>query len=284
MNSRVWFITGASRGFGLEIARAALNRGDSVVAAARKPEEVEKALGKHERLLPVALDVTNERQANEAVAAALKHFGQIDILVNNAGRGLLGAIEEISADEVRSVFAVNVDGVLNVTRAVLPSMRTRRSGRILNLSSVGGFTAWVGWGMYSATKFALEGISEAMHGELKPLGIEVILIEPGTFRTDFLDSSSLARASRTIEDYEETVGQTREWARDTNHAQLGDPAKAAAAMITIATSQDPPVRLQLGTDSLARVEEKLKFVTQEMTKWRKLSESTDLEEPVGKTA
>jgi NADP-dependent 3-hydroxy acid dehydrogenase YdfG len=159
VKSLVWFITGASRGFGLEIARAALERGDTVVAAARDPKVVERALGRHEQLLAVELDVTDEREAQEAVSAALQRFGQIDVLVNNAGRGLLGAIEEASAEEVRSVFAVNVDGVLNVTRAVLPAMRERRSGRILNLSSVGGFGSRPGWGVYCATKFAVEGIS-----------------------------------------------------------------------------------------------------------------------------
>src|SRR5262245_41590464 len=162
-------ITGASRGFGLEITRAALDRGDSVVAAARDPQAVERAFGGHENLLPVALDVTKESQVQDAVRAAVARFGQIDILVNNAGRGLVGAVEETSSEEVRSAFAVNVEGLLAVTRAVLPSMRKRRSGRILNLSSVGGFSSWPGWGIYCATKFAVEGLSEAMHAELAPL-------------------------------------------------------------------------------------------------------------------
>ena len=151
MKSLVWFITGASRGFGLEIAHAVLERGDAVVAAARDPKVVEIALGQRDKLLSVELDVTDERQAQASVRAALARFGQIDVLVNNAGRGLLGAVEETSAEEIRSVFAVNVDGLLNVTRAVLPSMRERRSGRILNLSAVGGFGAWPGWGVYCAT-------------------------------------------------------------------------------------------------------------------------------------
>ena len=197
MKSLVWFITGASRGFGLEIARAALERRDSVVAAARDPKVVEGALGQREQLMAVELDVTDERQAQSAVSAAFERFGQIDVLVNNAGRGLLGAVEEASAEEVRSVFAVNVDGLLNVTRMVLPSMRARRSGRILNLSAVGGFDAWPGWGVYCATKFAVEGLSEALRAELLPLGIHVTIIEPGTLRTDFLDASSLWRAARS---------------------------------------------------------------------------------------
>jgi NAD(P)-dependent dehydrogenase (short-subunit alcohol dehydrogenase family) len=278
MESLVWFVTGASRGFGLEITRAALERGDAVVAAARKPEEVEQALGHHERLLPVALDITNEPQALDAVETALQRFGKIDVLVNNAGRGLLGAVEEAAAEEVRSVFAVNVDGLLNVTRAVLPSMRKRRSGRILNLSSVGGFRGWQGWGVYCSTKFAVEGLSEALHAELLPLGIHVTVIEPGTFRTDFLDNSSLGRAKQVIDDYKETAGTAREWADNTNHGQLGDPVKGAAAMVTIATAPDPPVRLQLGTDCVAQVEAKLAQVTEELARWRHLAESTDYEQ------
>jgi NAD(P)-dependent dehydrogenase (short-subunit alcohol dehydrogenase family) len=277
MKSLVWFITGASRGFGLEIARAALERGDAVVAAARDPKVVERTLGRHEQLLAVELDVTDERQSQAAVSAGLARFGQIDLLVNNAGRGLLGAIEEASADEVRSVFAVNVDGLLNVTRAVLPAMRERRSGRILNLSSVGGFGAWPGWGVYCATKFAVEGISEALHAELEPLGIHVTIIEPGTFRTDFLDSSSLRRADRVIADYNGIGGSAREWADTSNHNQLGDPAKGAAAIVTVATSAKPPLRVQLGTDSVARVEAKLAQVASELAAWRALAESTDYE-------
>ena len=145
-SSRVWFITGASRGFGLEIAQVALARGDAVVAAARDPRTVERALGTHERLLPVALDVVDAKQAAAAVDAALARFGRIDVLINNAGRGLLGAVEEATPEEVRAVFAVNVDGLLTVTRAVLPTLRAQRSGRIVNISSVGGFAAWPGWG------------------------------------------------------------------------------------------------------------------------------------------
>ena len=224
MKSLVWFITGASRGFGLEIARAVVERGDAVVAAARDPKVVEIALGQRDKLLSVELDVTDERQAQASVRAALARFGQIDVLVNNAGRGLLGAVEEASAEEIRSVFAVNVDGLLNVTRAVLPSMRERRSGRILNLSAVGGFGAWPGWGVYCATKFAVEGLSEALRAELLPLGILVTIIEPGTFRTDFLDASSLRRAVRVIDDYSGSSGTAREWADSSNHNQLGDPA------------------------------------------------------------
>jgi NADP-dependent 3-hydroxy acid dehydrogenase YdfG len=284
MKSSVWFITGASRGFGVEIARTALDRGDSVVATARKPEEIQKALGKNDRLLSVALDVTNEKQAQTAVDGALKKFGQIDVLVNNAGRGLVGAVEEASAEEVRSIFAVNVDGLLNVTRAVLPSMRARKSGRVLNLSSVGGFRAWTGWGIYSGTKFAVEGLSEALRSELEPLGIYVTIIEPGPFRTDFLDGTSLESAKQVISDYAGTSGVTRQWATNTNHVQAGDPVKAAEAIVKIATVPNPPERLQLGASCVAEIETKIAKVTKELTTWRELAESTDFSEPAAKTA
>ena len=277
MNSIVWFITGASRGLGLEITRAALERGDLVVAAARNPQSIVHALGGQERLLPVALDVTNGLQAEAAVSAALKRFGRIDVLVNNAGRGLLGAVEEASSEEVRSVFAVNVDGLLTVTRAVLPSMRERRSGRILNISSGGGFSGAPGWGVYCATKFAVEGLSESLHAELLPLGIHVTILEPGAFRTDFLDASSLHRTAQVIDDYSESAGVTRQRVEPKNHHQLGDPAKAAEAIVAIATAAEPPLRLPLGTDCIARVERKLSQVAAEVDKWRTLAGSTDFD-------
>ncbi|WP_308405361.1 SDR family NAD(P)-dependent oxidoreductase [Streptomyces sp. B93] len=182
---QVWFITGASRGFGLEIAPRALAGGDAVVATARDPEAVRKALSDAgERLLAAGVDVTDEAQAQAAVAAAVARFDRIDALVNNAGRGLLGAVEEADADEVRAVFDTNVFGMLAVTRAVLPVLRRQRAGRVINISSVGGFAAGTGWGIYAGTKFAVEGISEAMRAELLPLGIHTTVVEPGVFRTD----------------------------------------------------------------------------------------------------
>jgi len=175
----VWFVTGASRGFGAGLVTEALARGNQVVAAARRPRGEQS-----ENLLPVALDVTDEDQAHAAVAAAVREFGRIDVVVNNAGRGLLGAVEEASDSAARAVFDTNVFGVLNVQRAVLPVLRAQRSGRLIQLSSVGGFTGTPGWGIYAATKFAVEGFSEALAGELKPLGIDVTIVEPGLFRTD----------------------------------------------------------------------------------------------------
>jgi NAD(P)-dependent dehydrogenase (short-subunit alcohol dehydrogenase family) len=272
--AQVWFITGASRGLGLEIVRAARAQGHAVVAAARDPQAAADAVGRDEQLLPVKLDVTDQAQAQAAVAAALARFGRIDVLVNNAGRGLLGAVEEASAQETRAVFTVNVDGLLNVTRAVLPAMRRQRSGRILNISSMAGFTAWAGWGVYAATKFAVEGLSEALDAEVRPLGIRVTIIEPGRFRTDFLDERSLHRAAQVIPDYSATAGAARQRAVTTHRSQPGDPAKGAAAIVSLGASTDPPLRLQLGADAVATVEAKLAQVTAELAAWRKVAQST----------
>jgi NAD(P)-dependent dehydrogenase (short-subunit alcohol dehydrogenase family) len=272
----VWFITGASRGFGLLIAREALARGNQVVATARHSSDVQKALpDAGDDLVAVDLDVTNARQAAAAVQAATDAFGRIDVLVNNAGRGVLGAVEEISDDEARAVFDVNVFGTLTMQRAVLPVLRAQRSGHVINISSVGGLVGSPGWGIYGATKFAMEGFTEALSQELAPLGIRVTLVEPGYFRTDFLDASSLRTEGLVIDDYDQTAGATRRRAVDVNHAQPGDPVKAASAIVDIAEVPDPPLRLLLGADSVTGVENKLRQVAADIETWRALSVSTD---------
>jgi NAD(P)-dependent dehydrogenase (short-subunit alcohol dehydrogenase family) len=274
-NDTVWFVTGASRGFGRDIVRHALDRGDRVVATARRPDSLLEAFpDAGSALLPLRLDVNDADEVSAAVAAAVERFGRIDILVNNAGRGLLGAVEELSDAEVRQVFDVNVFGLLNVTRAVLPVMRTLRSGKIINISSSGGFNGSPGWGVYCATKFAVEGVSEALRHEVRPLGIEVTAIEPGGFRTDFLDGSSLGRSATLIEDYLPTVGAMRQWADESNFAQPGDPAKAAAVIVALADRAELPERLQLGIDSFNGVAEKLERVAAEQAEWREVSVST----------
>ncbi|MGM4916368.1 oxidoreductase [Tardiphaga sp. 813_E8_N1_3] len=272
---RVWFITGASRGFGALIAAEALAQGDAVVATARDPNAVTARLGTHERLLATRLDVTNETEAHEAAGQAVKKFGRIDVLVNNAGYGLLGAIEEASAKEVERLYATNVFGLLGVTRAVLPHMRRQGSGHIMNISSVGGYAGFPGWGVYGSTKFAVEGISEALAAEVAPLGIHVTVVEPGFFRTDFLDDNSLVRTALEIGDYHTTVGKTRGHAADANHAQPGDPSKLAKAFMQLAAAKTPPVRLPLGSDTVARIESKHAFVEKELAAWRKVATSTD---------
>lgn len=277
---RVWFITGASRGFGSLIAAEALAAGDAVVATARNPKAVTERIGNHPNLLPVALDVTDEAQAQAAAAAAVERFGRIDVLVNNAGYGLLGAVEESSGPEVEKIFATNVFGLLAVTRAVLPHMRRQRSGHVINISSIGGYGAFVGWGVYGSTKFAVEGITEALAAELAPLGVKATVVEPGFFRTDFLDGQSLA-VSAEIADYAETVGAMRRFAADANHAQPGDPTKFAKAMLTLAGAENPPVRLAVGSDTVAHIERKNATVARELDAWRELSLSTDLPATAG---
>lgn len=274
MNGKVWFVTGASRGLGAEIAKAILATGDTLVATARKTEALDY-LGSPENLLKVALDVTNEEQVKAAVSKGLSQFGRIDVVVNNAGYGVLGAVEETSAEEVEGVYRTNVFGLLNVVRAVLPSMRARHAGHIMNISSIGGYAGFQGWGIYGSTKFALEGITEAMYAELKPLGIHVTVVEPGFFRTNFLDATSLIETKTRISDYAETVGQMREFAGGHNGQQPGDPTKLAQALLTLANMDEPPVRLPLGSDTLARIEKKNAFVTEQTARYKDLSLSTD---------
>jgi NAD(P)-dependent dehydrogenase (short-subunit alcohol dehydrogenase family) len=276
---KTWFITGASRGFGALIAKRALEVGDHVVATARNPQTIVDALGSHPNLLALPLDVTNELEAREAAATAVKRFGRIDVLLNNAGFGLLGAVEEATGEEVERLYRANVFGLLSVTRAVLPQMRRQRSGHMLNMSSVGGYHGSVGFGVYSSTKFAVEGLSEALAGELKPLGIKVTIIEPGYFRTDFLDSQSLVVSLTSIDDYTETAGSTRERAKSVNHKQPGDPIKLAAAIVDLAGNPEAPLRLPFGSDTVAAIEAKNAFAASELAKWRSVSVSTDFDAP-----
>lgn len=272
---RTWFITGASRGFGVKVAAAALAAGDAVIAAARDPATVTEALGDHPNLLAVALDVTVEAQAHQAVSDGIKRFGRIDVLVNNAGYGLLAGVEEASAEEVERLYRTNVFGLLAVTRAVLPHMRRRRSGHVINISSIGGYQSSAGWGVYCSTKFAVEGLSEALHAELAPLGIHVTVVEPGYFRTDFLDVRSLSRTLNEIADYDATVGTMRRRASDINHAQPGNPDKFADAILALVGAPVPPLRLPLGSDTVRAIAAKGQFVETESKAWRAISLSTD---------
>jgi len=279
---KVWFITGASRGFGFEIAKAVLADGDKVVATVRnKPEQLATALGNNPHLLLVLLDVTNEAQAKQAAAGAFEKFGRIDVLVNNAGHGLLSAVEEASDNEVRANYESNVFGLLNVTRSILPYMRRQRSGHVINLSSVGGLKGYTGWGLYGSTKFAVEGITESMAIELAPLGIKATTVEPGFFRTDFLDSSSLTRTGNVIEDYDGTVGAMRRFATDANKKQPGDPKKLAQAFLKLAAAENPPVHLLLGKDTLAAYREKQAVMAKEITEWEAVTTGTDHDDVKG---
>jgi NAD(P)-dependent dehydrogenase (short-subunit alcohol dehydrogenase family) len=272
---RVWFITGASRGLGARIAEAALARGDAVVATARNVAAIDQRFGAHPGLLTVPLDVTDEAQAASAVAAALARFGRIDILVNNAGYGLMGAVEENSADEVRRLYETNVFGLLNVTRAVLPPMRERRRGRVINISSLGGIQSVAGFGVYCSTKFAVEGLTEALHAELAPLGIHATAVEPGYFRTEFLEGQSLVTSPRVLDDYAATAGRIRGLAGQISLNQPGDPERLARAVLALADADAPPLRLPLGTDTLQAIAAKQAVVERETAAWREVAASTD---------
>ncbi|MGY2296676.1 oxidoreductase [Pseudomonas yamanorum] len=272
---RVWLVTGASRGIGAKIVAAALAHGDAVVATARNAQTVIERFGAQPGLLAVQLDVTDETQAADVARAAVEHFGRIDVLVNNAGFGLLGAVEEASADEVRRLYETNVFGLLNVTRGVLPFMRQARSGHVINISSVGGFRSGAGFGTYCSTKFAVEGLSEALHAELASLGVKVTVVEPGYFRTDFLDGNSLVESPLIIDDYAATSGEVRKLAKVYNQQQPGNPELLAVAMIKLVEAPHPPMRLALGTDTLQAIEAKLAYVKEETAAWRELSASTD---------
>lgn len=276
---KTWFITGASRGFGLRIAQLALEKGDNVVATARNPASLIDRLGDNPRLLGLPLDVTSDAQAHNAAAVAIKKFGQIDVLLNNAGFGLLGAVEEATAEDVERLYRTNVFGLLSVTRAVLPHMRARRSGHILNISSIGGYRGAAGFGVYCSTKFAVEGLSEALHTELAPLGINVTVIEPGYFRTDFLEASSLSISDGEIADYHETAGALRKHASAISGNQPGDPEKFARVVVDFVDVEDPPVRLPLGSDTVAAIRAKHVADDAILTRWHDLSISTDFLPP-----
>jgi len=272
---RVWLITGSSRGLGAEVVAAALANGDAIVATARDARSVTRRFGSSESLLALDLDVRDEAAARRAVQDGIARFGRIDVVVNNAGYGILGAIEEASAEEVSAIFATNVFGLLNVTRAVLPRLREQRSGHIINISSVGGYQSGPGFGIYCSTKFAVEGLSEALHGELLPLGIKVTLLEPGHFRTDFLDTSSIIPSQSLIEDYAGTAGLAREMGISHNHKQSGDPKKLAQALLQLVTADKPPLRIQFGRDARRIVQAKNAFVEREQLQWQALATATD---------
>jgi NAD(P)-dependent dehydrogenase (short-subunit alcohol dehydrogenase family) len=273
----VWFITGTSRGFGSDIASYVLTKGEQVVATARDPRGIHEALyhGHDDSLLALPLDVTDREQAELAVKKAIDLFGSIDVLVNNAGYGLFGAIEEISDIEARDLFDTNLFGLLNVTRAALPTLRTQRAGRIINMSSSSAVVTGAGRGIYGASKSAVEAITEALRAELLPLGIHATVVQPGSFRTEFLTTRSHRQPNCTISDYAPTAGKLRASLAANDGHQPGDPQKAAGAIWQLANTPDPPLRLQLGSDALNLVQDKLASVAAELERWRELTLSTD---------
>ncbi|HBX55731.1 oxidoreductase [Pseudomonas sp. UBA2684] len=273
---KTWFITGASRGIGAEIAKAALAAGDNVVATGRDLARLEALFALYgERVLPVQLDVAQEGQAALAVEAALRRFGRIDIAVNNAGYGQLGPFEENDVSAVERQFATNVFGVFHVCRAVLPVMRSQRAGHIFNMSSIAGVLGMGGAALYCSAKFAVEGFSESLAQEVAQFGIRVTIIEPGAFRTDFLDHSSAALGGNGLQDYAEFSKKIRASSDANNHKQLGDPGKLAAILLQLAAEEKPPLRYLAGSDALKAVTAKLAAMGQEIERWREWSVLTD---------
>lgn len=276
--SRTWFITGASTGFGRKLAEEVLRTGGRVVATARKPEQIAVLEERYpDRAKIYALDVRDAAQVISVVAQANACFGPVDVVVNNAGFGVAGAIEEVTEDEYMPMFETNVFGLVRVTQAFLPHLRKQGSGHILNLSSIGGLVASPGMGFYNATKFAVEGLSEALAAEVGPLGIHVTIVEPGPFRTDFLGRSGV-QAENSIPEYDKTAGNMRRYFAEQDGKQKGDPQRAVEAMIKVVESPDPPLRLLLGASALERAKAKLDSLQREMAAWESTTTGADFPE------
>jgi NAD(P)-dependent dehydrogenase (short-subunit alcohol dehydrogenase family) len=275
-DTTVWFITGAARGMGIDIAKAALAAGHSVAATARNEAKVTEALGDYEKLLPVSLDITDPVAAEAAVDATVARFGRIDTLVNNAGTFQAGFFEEISDKAFRAQMETNFFGPLNVTRAVLPVMRKQRSGHVITISSVAGLVGPDFTSAYSASKFALEGWMETLQHDLEPFGIATTIVEPGFFRTELLvEGASTVWADLSIDDYAERTKTTIAGWRSMNGQQGGDPAKLAAALVTIAGLDEKPLRWMAGADSVASAEGKAKVLLAQADAHRDLSTNLD---------
>lgn len=274
-DSKVWFITGCSTGFGRELAQQALQRGDRAVVTARDPSRLDDLVQAYpERALAVALDVTDEAAIRQALSAAKQRFGRIDVLVNNAGYGYFSAIEEGEDAEIRRQFETNVFGLFSLTRQVLPAMRARRSGTIVNVSSVGGLVAFPATGYYHATKWAVEGFSESLSKEVAPLGIRVLIVEPGRFRTDWA-GRSVIQSRTVIDDYADTAGKRRKEAAEYSGTQPGDPARGAAAIISAVEAGAPHLRLLLGSDAYQIATSRLDALRENFDAWKDLSTGTD---------
>jgi NAD(P)-dependent dehydrogenase (short-subunit alcohol dehydrogenase family) len=273
MTAKTWFITGASSGFGRAFAQHALAQGHNIVATARKISTLASiAATAPERVLALSLDVTRQSEADAAIEAAVARFGRIDVLINNAGYGLVGAFEETSDSELRALMDTNFFGAMNVTRAALPTLRAQKSGAIVNISSLGGQLSFAGFGAYSATKFAIEGVSEALAQELAPFGVQVLIAEPGQFRTNLTGPSM--RHMPVMEAYRDVVGATHEFAHNMNGTQEGDPSKAAAAIEAAIDAAHPPLRLQLGADAVEMVREHSATLLKDLAAWEVLARGT----------
>lgn len=271
----VWFVTGCSTGFGREIVRRVLDLGYRAVVTARNPAQARDLAAGHDgRALVLTLDVTKPEEIGASVAAAEAEFGRIDVLVNNAGIGYFAAVEESDEAEARQMFEINVWGLAAMTRAVLPGMRRRRHGHIVNISSLGGLRGNPGVGFYNATKFAVEGLSEALAQEVAPLGIKVLLVEPSGFRTDWAGRSA-SEAQSLIDDYAETAGARWRQIRARSGRQPGDPVRAAAAIVQAVEAAEPPLRLLLGKAAVDGGRSKIEMLRRDIDAWAEVSEAAD---------
>jgi NAD(P)-dependent dehydrogenase (short-subunit alcohol dehydrogenase family) len=277
-NSDVWFITGCSTGFGRELAKLVLDRGYRAVITARDPGKIQDLVaGREGRALALKLDVTNKEQVSEAVKKAEATFGSIDVLVNNAGYGYIGALEESDEDEARALVETNFFGLARMTHEVIPGMRQRRHGSIVNISSIGGLVGFPGVGYYNATKFAVEGLSEALSKEVAPLGIKVLVVEPGPFRTDWA-GRSLVASGKQIPDYAETAGAFRTRITSGSGKQAGDPVRACEAIIKALQSDNAPLHLVLGRYALEIARTKIDLLRSEFDAWEETSVGADYPE------
>ncbi|WP_348822165.1 oxidoreductase [Flavobacterium aestuarii] len=274
MTKKTWFITGISSGLGKALAQAVIDKGDFVIGTFRNPSQTDLFNDQHkDKAFSLTLDVTNSSRIEKAVKLVNEKFGQIDVLVNNAGYGLAGAIEETSMEETRKIFEANFFGSLKLTQSFLPIFRNQKSGHIIQISSHGGFKAFAGFGIYNATKFALEGFSEALAQEVAPIGIKVTIVEPGPFRTNFA-GSGFKLAKQTIEDYNTTAGLFRERIKGVDGKQEGNPDKAAQAIYDITKSHNPPLRLPLGKIALLSLTTKLENVKTDLDNFKHIAENT----------
>jgi NAD(P)-dependent dehydrogenase (short-subunit alcohol dehydrogenase family) len=271
---KVWFITGASKGLGLSLVNQLLKAGQYVVATSRNIDDLIKVTNSDsENFLPLAVDLKDDKDVEKAISQAVKKFNRIDVVINNAGYGIGGSIEELNDDETRASFDVNVFGTLNVIRNVMPYLRLQKSGHIINISSIAGFTGATGWAVYSASKAAVIGLSEVLAEDVKSFGIKVTVVAPGAFRTNFLKPDSLTLPQNTISEYEEVRNSHARYLK-MDGEQIGDPEKAASAMIAIVALPEPPLHLLLGNDAYQRANAKIQSLEKEFKQWEMITNST----------
>lgn len=274
MNTKTWYITGASKGLGLSLVKALLKKGDTVAATSRNISAFDQSLLEDDKFLPLQVDLSNESAVKDSLDETSKKFGRIDVVVNNAGYGQYGYIEEVTEEEVEKQFQVNVFAVLNVLRAALPYVRESK-GHIINITSKGGFHAGAGTGIYCASKYAVEGLTEALYFEMKPFGVSVTAVKPGGFRTNFLEKGSLIDTTNQLSVYKQFHLEEEQAREDYRGKQPGNPDSAALAIITVAEAENPPLHLFLGSDSYRSADKKFNEVTTDMENWKDVALSTD---------